>query len=66
VSNEKACHGIGCQQHTLCARYHAVEIEPDRERMPSCNGGQQFILMGQPTPAHIDDDSERQVQWGQG
>jgi hypothetical protein len=65
MSTEKACHGIGCTQHALCARYQAVEIEPERERMASCDGGAKFVPLSL-APHQITDDAERQVQWGQG
>lgn len=65
-TNEKSCFGIGCSQHTLCARYHAVEIEPERARMDSCDAGGKFVMMGSPTPAQEPDDVLRQILWGHG
>ena len=64
MTSEKSCFGIGCNQHTLCARYHAVETHPEMPRMDSCESGDKFVVLC--GPGQIDDDAQRQVQWGQG
>lgn len=61
---EKSCFGIGCNQHTLCARYHAVETAPDLPRMDSCEAGDKFVILY--GPGLIEDDAQRQVLWGCG
>jgi hypothetical protein len=62
-----ACYGIGCNQHTLCARYHAIEgSAPGDHRDPSCEGGKGFQPAIGPVPQGIEEDVYRQILWGNG
>lgn len=37
TSTYPACHGIACNSHSLCARWHAVQgSEPDHNTMGTC------------------------------
>lgn len=67
MSTQTPCYGIGCNQHTLCALYHAVETTPsETRRQGSCSSGRDFTPLGAATPADVPDDVLRQILFGHG
>lgn len=39
----RACYGINCEAHKTCARYHAIETDPEAERIGRCEGKSLYI-----------------------
>lgn len=42
-----ACYGVACDVHPACARYHAIETDPEAERIGRCEGKSLYIPINQ-------------------